>query len=110
VCYVVAAFIANLVIKPLVHRRRPQGAGEGRIGPYTSSFPSGHTASDSAFVFGVAQQLPRLSIPLAAAATAAHWSLIRSGKHYASDVFAGGGIGLGVAYLVRKLWPPETSF
>ena len=38
VCYVVAAFIANIVIKPLVYRRRPQGAGEGRITPYTSSF------------------------------------------------------------------------
>ncbi len=43
VCYVVAAFIANIVIKPLVHRHRPQGAGDGRIGPYTFSFPSGHT-------------------------------------------------------------------
>ncbi len=79
-CYVIAAFIANIVIKPLTGRRRPHGASEGRIGPYTSSFPSGHTASDSAFVFGVAQELPLLAIPLAGAATAAHWSLIRSGK------------------------------
>jgi hypothetical protein len=55
VCYLVAAFIANIVIKPIVYRRRPQRAGEGRITPVTSSFPSGHTASDSAFVFGVAQ-------------------------------------------------------
>jgi undecaprenyl-diphosphatase len=109
VCYLVAAFIANVVIKPLVYRRRPQGAGEGRITPYTSSFPSGHTASDSAFVFGVAQELPLLAIPLAAAATAAHWSLIRSDKHHVSDVLAGGAIGLGVAYLMRKSWPPDTS-
>lgn len=58
VCYVVAAFIANIVIKPLVYRCRPQGAGEGRITPYTWSFPSGHTASDSAFVFSVAKELP----------------------------------------------------
>ncbi|MGH3684456.1 MAG: phosphatase PAP2 family protein [Pseudonocardiaceae bacterium] len=108
VCYVVAALIANIVVKPLVHRRRPQGAGEGRIGPYTSSFPSGHTASDSAFVFGVAQELPLLMIPLAGAATAAHWSLIRSQKHHVSDVFAGGAIGLGVAYIVWKSWPPGT--
>ena len=108
VCYVVAAFIANIVIKPLVYRRRPQGAGEGRITPYTSSFPSGHTASDSAFVFSVVKELPLLAIPLAAAATAAHWSLIRSEKHHVSDVLAGGAIGLGVAYIVWKLWPPET--
>jgi membrane-associated phospholipid phosphatase len=103
--YLVAAFVANIVIKPLVRRRRPQGAGEGRISPITSSFPSGHTASDSAFVFGVAQELPLLAIPLAAAATAAHWSLIRSEKHHVSDVLAGGAIGLGVAYLMRKSWP-----
>jgi membrane-associated phospholipid phosphatase len=107
VCYIVAAFIANIVIKPLVYRRRPHGAGEDRIGPYTSSFPSGHTASDSAFVFSVAQELPLLAIPLAVAATAAHWSLIRSGKHHVSDVLAGGAIGLGVAYIVWKSWPPS---
>ena len=109
VCYLIAAFIANIVIKLLTYRRRPQGAGEGRITPYTSSFPSGHTASDSAFVFGVAQELPLLAIPLAAAATAAHWSLIRSDKHHVSDVLAGGALGLGVAYIMRKLWPPDAS-
>ena len=108
VCYLVAAFIANIVIKPPVYRRRPQGAGEGRITPVTSSFPSGHTASDSAFVFGVAQELPLLAVSLAAAATTAHWSLIRSEKHRISDVLAGGAIGLGVAYIMRKSWPPDT--
>jgi membrane-associated phospholipid phosphatase len=109
VCYLVAAFIANIVIKPLVYRRRPRGAGEGRITPYTSSFPSGHPASDSAFVFSVAKELPLLAVPLAAAATASHWSLIRSEKHHVSDVLAGGAIGLSVAYLVWKAWPSKTS-
>lgn len=109
VCYLIAAFIANIVIKPLTYRRRPQGAGEGRITPYTSSFPSGHTASDSAFVFGVAQDLPLLAIPFAAAATAAHWSLIHSDKHHVTDVLAGGAIGLGVAYVMRRTWPPDAS-
>lgn len=104
-CYVGAALVANIIIKPLFRRRRPQGASEGRVGPYTSSFPSGHTASDSAFVFGVAQESPLLAIPLAGAATAAHWSLIRSGKHHVSDVLAGGAIGLGVAYIMGKSWP-----
>ena len=106
--YLIAAFIANIVIKPLVHRRRPQGADQGRITPATSSFPSGHTASNSAFVFGVAQELPLLAFPLAAAATAAHWSLFHSQKHHLSDVLAGGAIGLGVAHIMRKSWPPDT--
>ncbi|MBV8997113.1 MAG: phosphatase PAP2 family protein [Pseudonocardiales bacterium] len=108
VCYLVAAFIANIVIKPLVDRRRPQGAGEDRIAPVTSSFPSGHTASNSAFVFGVAQELPLLAVALSTAATTAHWSLIHSEKHHVSDVLAGGAIGLGVARIVRKAWPPDT--
>jgi membrane-associated phospholipid phosphatase len=107
-CYLIAAFIANIVIKPLVDRRRPQGAGEGRITPVTSSFPSGHTASNSAFVFAVAQELPLLTVPLAAAATAAHWSLIHSAKHHVSDVLAGSAIGLSVARIMRKSWPPGT--
>lgn len=107
--YLVAAFIANIVVKPIVSRRRPHGADEGRVSPVTSSFPSGHTASDSAFVFGVAQELPLVAIPLAAAATAAHWSLIRSDKHHVSDVLTGGVIGLGVAYLTWKSWPPDAS-
>ena len=109
VCYVVAAFVANIVIKPFVRRRRPPGAGEGRIGPLTSSFPSGHTASDLAFVFGVAQELPLLVVPLAGATTAGHWSLIWSGKHHVSDVLGGGVIGLSVAYIIWKSWPTETS-
>jgi membrane-associated phospholipid phosphatase len=109
VCYLVAALIANIVIKPLVYRRRPHDAGEGRITPVTSSFPSGHTASNLAFVFGVVQELPLLAIPLAGTATVASGSLIYSGKHHVSDVFAGGAIGLGVAYLVWKSWPTETS-
>jgi membrane-associated phospholipid phosphatase len=108
VCYLVAAFIANIGIKPLANRRRPQSAGEGRIAPVTSSFPSGHTASNSAFVFGVAQELPLLAVALAAAATTAHWSLIRSEKHHVSDVLAGGAIGLGVARIMRKSRPPDT--
>ncbi len=103
--YIVASFVANIGIKPFVDRRRPQGAGEGRIGPLTSSFPSGHTASDLAFIFGVAQEFPLLVIPLSGATTAAHWSLIRSRKHHVSDVFGGGVIGLVVAYIMWKLWP-----
>ncbi len=104
--YVVASFVANISVKPFVYRRRPQGAGKGRrTGPLTSSFPSGHTASDLAFIFGVAQELPLLVVPLAGATTAAHWSLIQSRKHHVSDVFGGGAIGLVVAYVMWKLWP-----
>ncbi len=105
-CYTAAAVVANLAIKPVVGRSRPPGAGEGRVGPITSSFPSGHTATDLAFSLGVSQEIPALFIPLTAATSAAHWSMIRSRGHYPSDVLVGGILAFAVAFAVWKLWPP----
>jgi undecaprenyl-diphosphatase len=65
VLYVVTAVVANLGVKPLVGRSRPPRAGKNRLGPVTSSFPSGHAATDLAFSLGVAQELPLLFLPLA---------------------------------------------
>ncbi len=109
VCYGTTAVVANLVVKPVVRRERPPEAGRGRIGPLTSSFPSGHAATDVAFVFGAAQELPVLFLPLGAMAVAAHWSLVRTRGHYASDVFFGGLLGIGVVLAIRKAWPRAGS-
>lgn len=106
VCYAVAAVLANLVIKPIVGRSRPPGSGRGRPGPVTSSFPSGHAATDLAFSLGVAQELPMLFVPLSGLTLAAHWSLVRSRGHYPTDVFAGGVVGVVVAVAAWRLWPP----
>ena len=106
--YLAAAIVANLGIKPLVGRSRPPGAGEGRPGPVTSSFPSGHTATDLAFSLAAAQEIPALLIPFTAATLAAHWSMIRSRGHYPTDVFVGGAVGIGVALAAWKLWPPGS--
>lgn len=108
-CYGVAAVVANVAIKPWVGRSRPPGAGEGRPGPVTSSFPSGHTATDLAFSLGVAQEIPVLFIPLTAATMAAHWSMVRSRGHYPSDVLVGGVVGIGVAVAAWRLWPPGSQ-
>ncbi len=107
VCYVTAAVAGNVVIKPLVGRSRPPEAGKGRTGPVTSSFPSGHAATDLAFVVGASQELPALFLPLSIATLAAHWSLVRSRGHYASDVIAGGVLAFVVALPLWKLWPPR---
>ncbi len=105
VAYVIAAVVANLLIKPAVHRRRPPGSDQARIGPITSSFPSGHAATDLAFIFGASQRIPVLFPPLAACTLAAHWSLARTRAHYVSDILAGGALGIGVAVAVGLLWP-----
>jgi undecaprenyl-diphosphatase len=98
-----------MVIKPLVGRSRPPGAGQNRTGPVTSSFPSGHAATDLAFTLAASQEMPLLFFVLAPATTAAHWSLVRSRGHYPSDVFAGGVLAVAVALLAWRMWPPGPA-
>jgi len=105
VCYGLTAIVANLVLKPLVGRSRPPGAGEGRSGPVTSSFPSGHAATDLAFALAASQEVPLLFVVLGPATTAAHWSLVRSRGHYPSDVFVGGILAVVVVLVTWRLWP-----
>ena len=107
ICYGVTAVLTNVVIKPVVGRSRPPGSGKGRTGPITSSFPSGHAATDLSFTLGVAQEIPALFFPLALATSAAHWSLVRSRGHYPTDVFAGGFIGVAVALVAWSAFPPQ---
>ncbi len=109
VCYGATAIVGNLMIKPLVARPRPPRAGENRTGPVTSSFPSGHAASDLAFTLAASQEIPVLFVALAPATMAAHWSLVRSRGHYPSDVFAGGVLAVAVALLAWKTWPPGPN-
>ena len=105
ICYGAAALV-HLPIKAAVGRRHPTGAAANTLGPFTSSFPSGHAASDLAFALGAAQEIPVLFLPLSAATMAVHWSLIRKRSHYVSDVLAGGALGIAVALAAWKLWPP----
>jgi len=108
VCYLSAA-AAHLPIKAVIGRRHPPRSALHQLGPFTSSFPSGHAASDLAFVFGAAQELPLAFVPLSCASVAVHWALIRKRAHYPSDVVAGGALGIAVAVAVWKLWPPEST-
>ena len=105
VCYTAAA-LAQVVVKVVVGRSRPVGSGLMRLGPVTSSFPSGHAATDLAFNIGASQEIPALFFPLSAATLAAHWSIVRSRGHYMTDVLAGGGLGIAVALAAWRLWPP----
>lgn len=109
VSYATAA-AAHLAVKLVVGRSRPPGASRHTsIGPVTSSFPSGHCASELAFSLGAAQEVPWLFVPLYAATLASEWSLVRSRAHYPSDVFAGAAISVVVAYVGSKVWPPHRG-
>ena len=83
------------------------GAGRAIRGTATTSFPSGHTASDLSFLFGAAQELPAALVPLSLVTLGSHWSLLRTRKHYPSDIVAGGAIALAVS-ADRLEDPPPT--
>lgn len=107
-CSAVASLL-HLPLKRAIGRPRPRGARLRGSALLTSSFPSGHTASDLSFVFGASQEAPVLFVPLSAATVASHWSLIRSRKHYPSDVLAGGAIALAVTAVAWRLRPPFSA-
>jgi membrane-associated phospholipid phosphatase len=108
-CYAGTAAVANLALKPLVHRRRPKGAGPGPFRPLTSSMPSGHAASDTAFAVAACLEMRSLLMPMLALTTASHWSLVRSKSHYVSDILAGDAVGVAVALLSRRAVQPFSA-
>jgi undecaprenyl-diphosphatase len=91
--------VANLVVKPLGRRRRPDRGAEDVPAarqvemPGSRSFPSGHAASAFAFASGVGQVLPVAGIPIRCLAALVAYSRVHTGVHYPGDVVAGALIG-----------------
>lgn len=107
VCYLVGAVVGNLP-KPLFGRPQPRHRWARKPQVARGAFPSGHAAAEVAFVFGAAQEAPGVFVPLGAVAMAAHLSLVKAGKHFVSDQLVGGTVGIGVAALSAKIWPPDN--
>jgi membrane-associated phospholipid phosphatase len=104
----VTSAVANLVIKPLGRRRRPDRvAGDVPLArqvrmPSTTSFPSGHSASAFAFATGVGHVLPREAAALRALAALVAYSRVHTGVHYPGDALAGSLLGGAVAQLTSN--------
>jgi undecaprenyl-diphosphatase len=95
--------VVNALVKPLQRRRRPDRAAHDVpiaryvAMPASTSFPSGHAASASAFATGVTHELPTVGIPLHAAAAVVAYSRVHAGVHFPLDVVAGSLLGSALA-------------
>ena len=93
------SLVVNQPMKLLAERRRPDrmqlGVPESRWVPMPSStsFPSGHAASAAAFAVSVGDVLPKLRLPLRAAAAVVAFSRVYTGVHYPGDIVVGAAVG-----------------
>ena len=70
------------------------------------SFPSGHAMTLTAVLVPLALAFPLLLIPAGALWLFMAWARLASAHHYGSDILAGAGLALGVAYPISS-WTLE---
>ncbi|MEU3407315.1 phosphatase PAP2 family protein [Streptomyces sp. NPDC006670] len=103
-----ASATVNSVGKWSVRRPRPLMEGvplvrQPAVAPWTTSFPSGHSASAFAFTAGLALESPVWGAAVAPLAASVAFSRVYTGVHYPSDVAAGALLGVAAGFAVRQL-------
>ncbi|MBS1691442.1 MAG: phosphatase PAP2 family protein [Actinobacteria bacterium] len=107
----VTSLVTNQVAKRVWRRPRPNHglvplARRSRRMPTSHSLPSGHSASAAAFAVGVGLENPTVGLSLALLAGLVGLSRVATGAHFPGDVFAGFGLGAGIAVLGGRVVPP----
>jgi len=97
------ASLASGLLKDAFDRARPALADPLVSLPVDASLPSGHAATAAAAAGVVALLHPRMRLPLAGLVAAIALSRVYLGVHYPSDVLAGAGLGMAIAWLVVAL-------
>jgi len=108
----VAAQIADQVIKPIAGRARPFTASSVVVigdRPHDSSFPSGHASTAFAGAFMLSGAVPEARIAWWALATLIGYSRIYLGVHFPLDIVGGALCGLACAWLVSFLLRSRRS-
>lgn len=111
---IVASILANLVGKNVFGGDRPllKDIPVGRrlkAMPTTPSFPSGHSASASAFATGVSLESPGIGMAVAPTAAAVAYSRLHTGAHWLSDVVGGTVLGIAVGFAGKVLVPTKAG-
>lgn len=113
----VTSAVVNVVVKPLLGRRRRPDRESADVPlarqvpmPSSRSFPSGHTASAVAFATGVGRVMPLAALPLHVLSALVGYSRVHTGVHYPGDVLAGAVIGAMIADVTAgRALPPRAA-
>ncbi|MFF8828295.1 bifunctional phosphatase PAP2/diacylglycerol kinase family protein [Streptomyces sp. NPDC015131] len=109
-----ASAAINTVGKRSVRRARPVRDAVPMVRqlkkqPFTTSFPSGHSASAAAFATGVLLESRGWGAAVVPVAAAVALSRVYTGVHYPGDVLAGAALGVGAAFAVRGIVPTRSQ-